>query len=366
MAKIFEEIEAIKDRWFLFEPVLFMVVCTFPAIASKKTNNIMSGGRNIYVNVDFFEDKSSKIIEEYIMVECIRILLKHPFQRMLPSRAKAYISSNILIGNNFKFSKLRMPSMSEWRKMSYDDIYNHLPKNESTDSVTPFSMYGGDSDSVGNKQNPFPNDDDAVNNTQMWGEDEAAKGIISNIVGRAISSGEWGTIPSALRELIMADEPPTYNYKTAIRRFKRSVVDSGSMLTRMKPNRRYGYDQMGRKNSYISNLLLVCDTSGSMSNDDISKFCGFVNGFFSCGMASIDCIQFDTVVYDDTLTPIHKKLKCLTTESRGGTVIDDICEYVSHRSKKKYNGVIIFTDGCFGYDPSLWDKFSMKQRFCSV
>lgn len=400
MSVVEEYIEKIKDNWFIYEPALFMVLCSFPVEISTKTQNIMTGSRNIKVNGDFFSDKSYEMFEDYLRAECIRILLEHPFKRSLPIREIAYIASNILIGTYFSFDNLEFPTPHDehFRDSSYEDIYktlvdkvNRIAGNckciggsgsgSSGDSgVEPNGTCSGDtkdeqsenehdySKMLGDDYNNPYGTGNAKQNSSEWGYDELSRALVGKIKQKISSSNSWGSLPNDLISIIMADDAPEYNYKTAIRRFRKNVISTEVELTRMKPNRRYGYEQMGKKRSYKSNLLLVCDTSGSMTDYSIGRFCGFVNKFFSYGMADIDTITFDVKTLDDTLHSIRQKVKFIKTESRGGTDISDILDYVNNRSKKKYTGVIVFTDGWFSYDEKKWaeEMGPVRYLFCII
>ena len=105
-----------------------------------------------------------------------------------------------------------------------------------------------------------------------------------------------------------------------------------------------------------------------MTDYSIGRFCGFVNKFFSYGMAEIDTITFDVDVLDSTLRNIRQKVQFIKTESRGGTDISDILDYVNNRSKKQYTGVIVFTDGWFSYDEKKWaeEMGPVKYLFCII
>ena len=403
MSVVEEYISKVKDNWFIYEPALFMVLCSFPVELSTKTPNIMTGARNIKVNGDFFSDKSYEVFEDYLRAECIRILLEHPFKRSLPIAELAYISSNILIGLYFKFDNIKFPdkeSVHIHHDASYEDIYKELCdkvkkmcENMSGKGAGSSSGEGGQGDGsdgsgtcsgdsqdessknrpdyskmLGDGYNQPYGKDSAKANSSEWGYDELSKALVGKIKQKIAATNSWGSLPNDLVSIIMADDAPEYNYKTAIRRFRKNVISTEVELTRMKPNRRYGYEQMGKKRSYKSNLLLICDTSGSMTDYAIGRFCGFVNKFFSYGMSDIDTITFDVNVLDSTLRNIRQKVQFIKTESRGGTDISDILDYVNNRSKKQYTGVIVFTDGWFDYDEKRWaeEMGTVRYLFCII
>lgn len=134
-------------------------------------------------------------------------------------------------------------------------------------------------------------------------------------------------------------------------------------MTRMKPNRRYGYNEMGVKTGYSSKLLIIGDTSGSMTNKMIGKYISYIGGFFKYGINEIDFIQFDVKVYDNTLQTFRKTPKMIETVSSGGTNIDDIINYAEQRSRKKYDGIIICTDGIFYVNKEKWEKSAKRNNY---
>ena len=112
----------------------------------------------------------------------------------------------------------------------------------------------------------------------------------------------------------------------------------------MKPNRRFGYDAMGSKRDFTTKILVAVDTSGSISNADLQLALGFINKFFKYGINEINCIQFDTKIYPESLMKLEKKMDVFKIKGRGGTDFNDVFEYcqVTHPI---YDGVIILTDG---------------------
>jgi len=264
----------------------------------------------------------------------------------------------------FKINKLGTPEtnngyMHEYKNYSYEEFYrkiSHAMRDKKFDLKTIVGDFMASSY------------EEIMSATQYWGDDivslSDARRVIEHI-GTTGSAKGVGSIPGSAIERIMADDPPCYDYKEPLRRFRHSVVCSAKRKTRTRPSRRYGYEQMGSIAEYTSNVLVVCDTSGSMNANELAKFLGFINGFLSSGLSSIDCIQFDTHVINDTLEKLKRKVYNYNFSGRGGTDIQDIVKYVSTRSKKKYDGVIVYTDGGFSIDKEMWDIYlrNTKTRF---
>ena len=134
----------------------------------------------------------------------------------------------------------------------------------------------------------------------------------------------------------------------------------------MRPNRRWNYDAMGTKRQNTTSLLVAVDTSGSISDKDLQYALGWIQGFFSYSVESLDVVQFDYDLYADSLVQLSKRPKKFNVKGRGGTDFNGVFEYVQKTSKKHYDGVMILTDGYasvpdnkylsnnFGHTKYLW------------
>ena len=108
MIELEKRIENLKNMWFLTEPAYYIVLVSTQIEFTKKTNNISCGGGKIFLNVEFFDGVSDKEMEEFFKLECVRILLKHPYERVLPYRRLAYIASNMLIAEHMNFKHINI------------------------------------------------------------------------------------------------------------------------------------------------------------------------------------------------------------------------------------------------------------------
>lgn len=347
-----QDVNRIKNKWFFSETGLYVVMSTHKIVESDKTNNVSCGSKNIYINFDFFKDKSIEVLEEYLVLECIRILLKHPYQRKLPNTEAAYIASNLLIANHYKFRYIDLYNTNRYfgnNKLDnecYENIYKALVDNNKSGDIK--------------KVDPFYSDGDAIKNASEWDEDEFMLYDLVELTKNIKNNVGFGKLPGSLIEKIDSAEIIRYNYKKVFQSFKKDIISSKKVLTRMKPNRRFGFLQMGSRREYQTNLLLVCDVSMSMGKKELSKFLSFVSGFFQYGIDKIDVIQFDTRVIDTTLQSIKKKPEFIEFKGRGGTIIDDIVKYINERSKTKYGACIVFTDGEFIFNNIYWKENKKK------
>src|SRR5262249_15373593 len=144
------------------------------------------------------------------------------------------------------------------------------------------------------------------------------------------------------REKILASLRPKLNYRDVLRQFRASILSSRRRLTRMKPNRRYGFLQMGSRHEFCTKLLFAVDVSGSMGSADLERGFSVVNQFFRYGVPVIDVIQFDAVIQGEVKT--LRRARCeVEAMGRGGTNFQPILDYID--AHPDYDGLVIFTDG---------------------
>lgn len=371
-----ERLQYIKDKWFLTEPAYFMIVCTHEIVLSTGIKcPIAVGGGFIYINENYYTDKSDKFLEESIKIELIRILLKHPYQRQLPHRIKMYMASNFVIANNMKFSEVKLKTTYDYFKSwiynreSLEAIYDaiKLPdmnqessqegnsnSGDNSKSSSKSSKAKSKSNASGNENSNDPlrgfddgclSTDDAFERTQFWKEDDYRTVEINNMIGKIDASNSWGTVPGNVIETIKKSLESKFNYKALFQQFRSTIVSSKYTKTRMRPNRRWGYTAMGSKRKNTTSLLVAVDTSGSISDKDLQIALGWIQKFFEYAVEKLDVIQFDTQIYPDTLVKLTKRPKSFRVKGRGGTDFNDVFEYVQNKSKDHYDGVLILTDG---------------------
>ncbi len=176
---------------------------------------------------------------------------------------------------------------------------------------------------------------------ELWEEDEARQLEINELV-EAIK--DWGSIPGNMAETIIANTRARIDYRKVLSSFRASVLSSERHLTRMKPNRRTGFDYMGSKRDFCTSLLLAVDVSASISSRTLKHFYSVISKFFKYGIQSIDVIQFDCSLQGEPQTfKEAKKMKKIGILGRGGTDFNPVFKYVEEN--RQYDGLIILTDG---------------------
>ena len=178
--------------------------------------------------------------------------------------------------------------------------------------------------------------------SSLWEEDSLMSCTIDSIIEDIESSGSsWGSLAGSLAETIIANTKAKIDYRKTLSGFRASILSSKRHLTRMRPNRRSGFENMGSIRRFDTNLLIAVDVSGSISDEVLSHFYSVISKIFKYGIEHVDVVQFDCNLSE--VQSFEKAKKRIEIVGRGGTSFQPIFEFV-HKNFK-YDGLIIFTDG---------------------
>lgn len=207
---------------------------------------------------------------------------------------------------------------------------------------------------------------------QLMGRDDEYSGLWREDEERMVQLKEtlegitqWGSIPAKMVATIQRALEGRIDYRKVLRAFQTSVISTNRNLTRMRPNRRFGFDAMGSKHDMSSRLLVAVDVSGSVSDKALGKFFRIISNFFKYGVEEIDVIQFDAAV-SSNVTSLKQGCAALRQKNidicgRGGTNFQCVVNYL--RDHNNYDGLIIFTDG---YAPEPRIDFTTRAKLLWV
>ena len=359
-----ERITRILERWFIAEPALFQVLCTH----SIEENAAMacpmrSGARRVEYNPDFLKEMGDLALEQALRTEAIRILLKHPYQRKPDacSQQAIAVGSNLTIGDNYQFGSLRMEQPGdydlptgreyEWYSRRIQEL---LPPEADGDG----NGAGDGSDAQGQGGDGDPRTDRLSDNadknsalSELWDEDDLAVVMIDGIIE---STKDWGSLAGNFAERLKASAKAKINWRNVLSGFRASILSTHRKLTRMRPNRRTGFDNMGSIRRFDTKLLVAVDVSGSISSQDLSYFFGVINSAFRYGFTAVDVIQFDAGL--QVVQTLKKVMQDVTVLGRGGTSFQEPIDYAH---EKGYDGLVILTDG-YAPEPVIPDNMRCK------
>ena len=335
----------ILERWFITEPPLFSVLCLHELVQNTQMScPLRSGRKKLEYNPDIVREMSDDGLEEALRAEAVRLLLKHPYERRPEgcSQKAMGLGSNLVVGDNYKHPRFRIETPEDFglkTGMSYEWYARMVEQQESSGG-----QGGNDGDDDGQQSTSDKHRDLA----ELWDEDELTVQMINEVISTTKS---WGSLGGNFAELLQASLKAKINWRNIFAGFRASIISSKRKLTRMKPNRRTGFDNMGSVRRFDTKLLVAVDVSGSISTESLKYFYGVINSAFRYGFESIDVIQFDCGVR--AVHNLKKVIKDVAIVGRGGTSFQEPIDYAHENG---YDGLVVLTDG-YAPEPAIPDGF---------
>ena len=365
-----ERISRILELWYVGgETAIFQVLCSHEMVENPKMSCPVRCGRGrIEYNPDFIREMSDDALGEALKTEAIRILLKHPYERR-PDQCSGEaiaLGSNVTIGDQYTYGNFKIERPAdfnleanqpfEWYARKIQEL---LPPSDGEQSGDGESGAFGSSegeDSASDKdsetrERASGNRSRNQDLSELWEEDEMAVAMINGIIE---STTKWGSLSGNFAEMLKASTKAKINWRTVFAGFRASVLSSRRKLTRMKPNRRSGFEQMGSTREFNTKLLVAVDVSGSISSSALSYFYGVINSAFKYGFEAIDVVQFDCGITQ--VQSLKKTMKDVTAVGRGGTSFQEPIDYAHENG---YDGLLMLTDG-YAPPPTLPDGMHCK------
>ena len=339
-----EKISQVVDKWFLYEPLLFNVYCTHKLEPNSDMKcPFRTGKRRIEYNPELLKNSTTDEIAQGLKTEVTRILLKHPYQRVPqnPNRSALTTASDVTINEHcYHDKKLKDAAHYNMESgLSYEEYYKKLYY------ICPdFDAMEGDG-----KQHLMPSlkkgeigeYEAAADAAELWDEDEEMADSVNQQIQKAQKTNQWGSISGDFQETITASLKIPMDYRRILSQFRACIISQRRKLTRMKPNRRYGFEFMGSQFEPKTHLLVAVDVSGSIETEDLKNFFSIINRFFSYGVEAINVITFDWELQQEF--ELKKAAKNIKITGRGGTNFQCAVDYYENHSE--FQGMIIFTDG---------------------
>ena len=359
---ILERITEITQRWFLAEEALFSVFCTHKVAENSSMRCHARVGRGVIeVNPLLCQAISDRELEERLRIELIRILLKHPYERQpdgCSTTARA-LGSNCVVGDAYRLDKVEIEHPSDFnlpRNGHFEFYARYIQRmlndnenendNEDEDELTHHCV------STFSVETPSPTSDLAAN----WQQDELMTALVNDVI-RDVKS--WGSLSGSLVDQIIASTKARIDYRKVLASFRASVLSQSRKLTRMRPNRRSGFDAMGSRYDFTTRMIVGVDVSGSIQREDLQHFYSTINRFFKYGIRQIDVVQFDTQL--GSVTTLSKATEKIKITGRGGTCFQPFIDYVAEHPE--YDGALIYTDG---YAPQPTIPTTMRTPLCWI
>jgi len=309
----------------------------------------------LYYNPDFVKKLTTKELRAVLKHEALHILLHH-------------IARNQYFGYNPKGYNYAadMAINCHIEGLPPNALYPKnfgLPDNESSEWY--YGKLKEEADKSGGEMGGEGHGE-LVDSHDMWGDcdDEIIKEKIKSISDSALKAQEqrgYGEISGNLVQQIMAANKAAVNWQKELKWFINKTIMMNRKSTRMRPNRRYGFQNPGSKRDFIARILVAIDTSGSVSDKELQYFLQEMNGMI--GHVQVDMVQWDYSIQTKPI-PWDRKLKTMRVAGRGGT---DPNPALHMAEDLGYDSIIMFTDAGFGtpYKPKcrvLWCGIKANEK----
>ena len=337
----------ILERWFITEPPLFQVLCIHELVPNSQMScPLRSGRKKLEYNPDIVREMSDAGLEEALRAEAVRLLLKHPYERRPDgcSQKAMGLGSNLVVGDNYSHPRFRIETPKDFglkTGMSYEWYARMVEQQIFSEGQGAQSGEEGQNGQEGTA-------DKHRDLAELWDEDELTIQMINEVISTTKS---WGSLGGNFAEFLQASVKAKINWRNIFAGFRASIISSKRKLTRMRPNRRTGFESMGSVRRFDTKLLIAVDVSGSISTENLRYFYGVINSAFRYGFESIDVIQFDCGVR--AVHNLKKVIKDVAIVGRGGTSFQEPVDYAHENG---YDGLVILTDG-YAPEPVIPDGF---------
>ena len=393
-----ERIRQEAEQWFLTQPLFFTVYCSHRlTMNANMLCPLRTGQGRIEYNPSIIDTLKDNQLHELLKVEMIRILLQHPYTRqpLGCNPVVMHMASDMVIAPAYQFAWLKMltpPDFGlpegqhyEWYAFRLNEMLaqkgGDMPISGASGADNQHG--GGDSGSTeadaesqrdegqasrdgkiqiddgediidgqeGNEGGKGLSHDNGgqegqdgaedTDYTALWEEDAFQAREITDLIQ---STTQWGSLPGGLIELIKESSTGRIDYRNALRGFRSTILSQKRRLTRMRPSRRFGFEQMGSRYDFTTRLLVAVDTSCSVGSEELGRYLRIINTFFKYGIEEIDVLMFDNNIQNDPVTLKNaRKAKELQMKGRGGTNFQAPVDFVA--AHPEYDGLIIITDG---------------------
>lgn len=345
-------------------------------------------GERIAFSPTFLEELSDKELDFVMMHEILHVVLQHCLRGEDKDNERYNIAADIVINstimheNDDKASSITLSKYGESMHIAPDgkegylytaeEVYEMLQsKQKDSDSGNEKSKKAGNVASkngrAGKVQQSRKNMDKPVakrwDDHSQWGkfeEDSRLRDVwVKNFAEccEAINvrdkSNNRGTLPMFAQRMLEKLKKPQTDWRTILNDFIQEEICDYSFSP---PDRRFqdspfflpDFNEMG-KNDNVSDILFFIDTSGSISDNDMTTAFSEIKGAIDQydGKLKGWLGFFDAAIIEPKPFSSFEEFIVIKPAGGGGTDFQIIFEYVNqHMKGKEPNCIIILTDGC--------------------
>ena len=345
-----------KTQLMLHHPFFGSLAMSTPFIEDTGIDTMCTNGKWIKFNPDYVRSISGDETTGVVAHEVMHITNKHPLRmgnrdHRLWNIATDYAINIIIVDAGLQLPKGALVD-EQCRGMSAEKIYNLMQSGE-----LPIPM--DDGWSFGEIEAPTNDDGSAMTDSEM---DQLETEINVKVLSAHANAKMRGKVPAGIEGLIDEMSTPQVDWRDKLRVFVGG--DQPDDFTWAKPNKKFmphGIYLPNVEHFGAGDLVIGCDTSASVSDEELAVFLGEINGLAQdMQPRSITVIGCDAKVQSVDYYGQGEDVQSINSKGRGGTEGTPVFDYIEEHGLP-CDSFIYFSDMCV-YDfpanapdyPVLW------------
>ena len=345
-----------KTQLMLHHPFFGSLAMSTPFIEDTGIDTMCTNGKWIKFNPDYVRSISGDETTGVVAHEVMHITNKHPLRmgnrdHRLWNIATDYAINIIIVDAGLQLPKGALVD-EQCRGMSAEKIYNLMQSGE-----LPIPM--DDGWSFGEIEAPTNDDGSAMSDSEM---DQLETEINVKVLSAHANAKMRGKLPAGIDGLIDEMSTPQVDWRDKLRVFVGG--DQPDDFTWAKPNKKFmphGIYLPNVEHFGAGDLVIGCDTSASVSDEELAVFLGEINGLAQdMQPRSITVIGCDAKVQSVDYYGQGEDVQSINSKGRGGTEVTPVFDYIEEHGLP-CDSFIYFSDMCV-YDfpanapdyPVLW------------
>jgi len=242
------------------------------------------------------------------------------------------------------------------RDKTMEFYYENWPKDEDEDDQQQNGQGQGQGKAKGKPQKgqpgQGPGEKGDVLDVHDWDPNVDESDVLDgmeDVVKRTMikTNKSHSNLPKFIQDMLETIEKrrKCINWKQQLKMFlKRTTTGIDKEYTRSRPNRRYDYASPGMKLGDLPKVLILQDTSGSMSSIEVNATLDQVDEILKIGMRTVSIGLWHTGLYKVMKYKRGQRQAVHSKVQSGGTCFEECAEYIN---KMKPDAVIVMTDGYY-------------------
>ncbi|SIO53867.1 vWA domain-containing protein [Chitinophaga niabensis] len=349
-----EKMKKARIQLILDHPFFASLALKLTYIEDKQTQTTIINGKCIKYNPDFIKELPIKQIATVLAHEVLHILSFHHMRRenrdkVLWNKATDYAINPLLIRSEFQLPDGALLD-HRFDNMNAERIYSILMQEQPSDKQE--SSESQDYQGMGDVED--------LPETESKQEVEAQ--IKQAMTQAAMIAKSQGNLPDYIERLVSETIKPKVSWREALQRFFSEITKDDYTWT--KPSTRYLHNGLylpSLETPFIGKVILIVDTSSSISNELINSFAAEVQEITSSFSIPLTIIYVDTKV--QAIQEIEPdEIINLNPKGGGGTNFKPGFEFIDDHNLDPET-VIYLTDGeCYSFPTTpdynvLWAQF---------